>query len=345
MTVQSSSLPRPAALRRRGAAVLACGAAAVTFSPGFIASPSDTAQLTQRQSTSEPRSLANHGLERASATSSIAANTAIPPTALNHKSSSIGGMMVGGFAAAVGLVGGRLARRARGGADDDVPKERKEVPLEIRGFSLAQAVLAIGALLIIISFGDYFIYGAGGGGGVGGLTFIYAPLAIILGAALQYAELKPIEVDVEKDAIGLFDEKATKTLQQIKQDVTRHRYGDDAHLDTTLKTLGFRAASGKYPMMTKIIEAKAANGELEFQMLFQSKEIPFTTWSDPMKIIACDRFFGPGIWTEITKYDKEKRIACLKLTTGARPSDKPAPDLDQLQLGAAAEEGVKQAPP
>jgi Protein of unknown function (DUF2854) len=32
--------------------------------------------------------------------------------------------------------------------------------------------------------------------------------------------------------------KSTENLQKIKQDVTRHRYGDDAHLDTTLDALG-----------------------------------------------------------------------------------------------------------
>ena len=36
--------------------------------------------------------------------------------------------------------------------------------------------------------------------------------------------------------------------------------------------------------------------------------------------MACDRFFGPGIWTEIKKYDAGKRIAELKLTTGNKPS-------------------------
>ena len=33
-------------------------------------------------------------------------------------------------------------------------------------------------------------------------------------------------------------------------------------------------------------------------MVSRSRELPFTIWSDPSKIVACDRFFGPGIWTE-----------------------------------------------
>ncbi|CAE7841729.1 unnamed protein product [Symbiodinium microadriaticum] len=61
----------------------------------------------------------------------------------------------------------------------------------------------------------------------------------------------------------------------VKSDVTRHRYGDDAHLDSSLKALGLVGSGGRYPKMLKIIESKA-----------------------PRTITACDRFFGPGIWTE-----------------------------------------------
>lgn len=193
------------------------------------------------------------------------------------------------------------------------------VPFELRGFSLAKAVLAAGVLLTVVSFGDYFVYGAGGGAGIGGLTFIYAVPVFLLGAALQYAELLPVEVETKPGAEGLFDQKATKVLKGIIKDVTRHRYGDDAHLDSSLKALGLVASNGKYPQMRKIIVDKSADGELEFTMVFESKDVPFTTWGDPMKTRACDRFFSPGVWSEIYKYDAEKKMAALKLTTGTRP--------------------------
>mmetsp|Transcript_66279 Transcript_66279/g.190508 ORF Transcript_66279/g.190508 Transcript_66279/m.190508 type:complete len:82 (-) Transcript_66279:70-315(-) len=71
--------------------------------------------------------------------------------------------------------------------------------------------------------------------------------------------------------------------------------------------------------MKQIIESVSPDGELEFTMLFESKEVPFTQWSDPQKLIACDRFFGPGCWTKIWKYSSDKRMAALRLTTGAKP--------------------------
>jgi len=219
----------------------------------------------------------------------------------------------------------RRARAARGArtalrAVNPEAEDFDEPPVELRGFSLAQACLVAGAALIVISFGDYFVFGTGGGGGIGGLTFIYAVPVLLLGAALLYAELLPVEVETDPDAVGLFDTKATKTMQKVKADVTRHRYGDDAHLDSSLKALGLVGPGGRYPKLLKIIESKAPNGEFAFRMLFESKDLPFTIWNDPMKIVACDRFFGPGIWTQISKYDASKRIAELKLTTGNKPS-------------------------
>lgn len=245
---------------------------------------------------------------------------------------SFSGLFAGGLVAGIvtrqALRSRSRSRRSRGGrggrtalrAVNPDAEDFDEPPIELRGFSLAQAFLVAGALLIVISFGDYFVFGTGGGGGIGGLTFIYAVPVMLLGAALLYAELLPVEVETDPDAVGLFDTKATSTMQKVKADVTRHRYGDDAHLDSSLKALGLVGAGGRYPKLLKIIESKAPNGEFAFRLLFESKDLPFTIWSDPMKIVACDRFFGPGIWTEITKYDAGKRIAELKLTTGNKPS-------------------------
>jgi len=188
----------------------------------------------------------------------------------------------------------------------------------LRGFSLATTFLLGGVALIVFSFADYFIFGTGGGSGIGGLTFIYAVPVLLLGAALSYAELAPVAVETKPDAKGLFDQKATPTLQKIVSDVTRHRYGDDAHLDSSLKALGLTGA-GRFPQLKKCIVSKADDGELEFTMLFESKDVPFTTWSDPLKKVACDRFFGPGVWSDIYKFSSQKKIAALKLTTGARP--------------------------
>ncbi|CAN0476666.1 unnamed protein product, partial [Discosporangium mesarthrocarpum] len=67
--------------------------------------------------------------------------------------------------------------------------------------------------------------------------------------SLQYAELAPAPLQTTPEAEALFSEKATETLRKIKQDVTRHRYGDEAHLDSTIKFLGLVMPQSDYPQL------------------------------------------------------------------------------------------------
>ncbi|CAN0384308.1 unnamed protein product, partial [Ectocarpus sp. 13 AM-2016] len=71
-------------------------------------------------------------------------------------------------------------------------------------------------------------------------------------------------------AEALFEEKATETIRSIKSDVTRHRYGDEAHLDTTVKFLGLVMPQSDYPQLQYISQTIEPNGELGFTMVFQS---------------------------------------------------------------------------
>ncbi|CAK0797094.1 unnamed protein product, partial [Prorocentrum cordatum] len=129
---------------------------------------------------------------------------------------------------------------------------------------------------------------------------------LLLGLALFYAELQPVEVEFRNGATEEFwNEKQTPTMLKVFNDTTRHRYGDDAHLDSSLKALGLTVSKGRYPQMKSIIISKTEDEELEFTMTFVSKDVPFTTWSDPAKLISFDRFFGPGIWSSVYKVSGE----------------------------------------
>ena len=63
--------------------------------------------------------------------------------------------------------------------------------------------------------------------------------------------------------------QATEIITKIKQDVTRHRYGDEAHLDTTVKRLGLVVPGKAYPQLRELRESRSPDGELEFSMVFQ----------------------------------------------------------------------------
>lgn len=299
-------------MERRGGAALtmaACGAA--------VAGLQATSAFVAGSSLAPSRSMA--ALPRAA--SARAPGGAQAPLA--PESAVLVGLGLGALGA---RAAGRRATQRRatniGGAGDI----EDAVPFELRGFSLSTVVLGAGVLLLVLTGLDYGLSIGGGGSGIGALLLIYSVPVFLLGLALLYAQLDPVPVEVKPGAEGVFEKKATATLLKVKSDVTRHRYGDDAHLDTSLKALGL-TGKGRYPQLRQIYEDVTPEGELEFIMHFESRDVPFTTWSSPIILKACDRFFGPGIWSEVKKVSSKKKVAELKLTTGLRPKDKQIGDV------------------
>ncbi|CAM9637142.1 unnamed protein product, partial [Sphacelaria rigidula] len=133
-----------------------------------------------------------------------------------------------------------------------------EAPFEIRGFSLANAAAIAGIGVTAASFFEYF--STGGSGGLSGIGFVYGIPIMLVGLALKYAELPPAPLQTSPEAEALFEEKATATIRAIKNDVTRHRYGDEAHLDTTVKTLGLVMPQSDYPQLQYLSQVWGGGG-------------------------------------------------------------------------------------
>merc|ERR1712113_32045 len=110
--------------------------------------------------------------------------------------------------------------------------------------------------------------------------------------------------------------KATETIKKIKQDVTRHRYGDEAHLDTTVKKLGLVVPGKGYPQLQELREEREEDGELAFTMVWQSLDTPYKMRADEKRRLKYETFFGPGVGAEVVKIDAEQRLVGIKLTTG-----------------------------
>lgn len=202
------------------------------------------------------------------------------------------------------------------GKTEDGKLLRDTVPFELRGFSLPIVVFTVGLLLTASSFVGYFLNSVNGeGGSVSSIGFVYGIPVFLIGLSLWYAELAPVEVISSPSGDNAYEKLATDTMIKIKQDVTRHRYGDDAHLDSTLDALGLKLPQKKYPKMRSIIQEETPEGELAFTMTFQSIDTPFKVWADSEKIKKYDTFFGPGIVSSVIKVDSDKRIVGLKLTT------------------------------
>ena len=194
-----------------------------------------------------------------------------------------------------------------------------EPPIKIRGFSLATAALAAGALITLSSFAAFFTSGGGGGtASVSSLGFIYGIPTLLVGAALAYAELEPVPVTYdgpEAKLEALFERKANEAMRKVREDVTRHRYGDDAHLDTTTKALGLVEPGRPYPILLEVKLGETSKGELSYAMVFNAPEAPFSLWADEKRVRKYETFFGPDIDAEVVKVDAEKRVVAIVLAT------------------------------
>lgn len=191
-----------------------------------------------------------------------------------------------------------------------------EPPFEIRGFSLGNVVLLAGVVVTVLSFAEYLTNSGDSGISLSGLGFVYGIPIFLGGAALKYAEIEPVPAFSTPAGERIFEEKATETISKIKQDVTRHRYGDEAHLDTTVKKLGLVIPGKAYPQLRELREEEV-DGELAFTMVWQSLDTPYKMWADERRIKKYETYFGPGVTAEVVKVDAEERLVGIRLTTGS----------------------------
>ncbi len=86
--------------------------------------------------------------------------------------------------------------------------------------------------------------------------FFWSPNFIGGTCPLKAAELKPIPFSqpTSPEIITLREQKATSTQNQIRKDVTRYRYGQEAHLDDSLERLGLSPTDENRPLLVAIRE-------------------------------------------------------------------------------------------
>ncbi|KAK6150949.1 hypothetical protein DH2020_015881 [Rehmannia glutinosa] len=165
--------------------------------------------------------------------------------------------------------------------------------------------LGVGVTLLSYGFGAYFNILPGSEWSALMLTYGF-PLAII-GMALKYAELKPVPCLTYSDADALREKCATPILKQVRNDVTRYRYGDEQHLDEALKRI-FQYGQGggiprrSAPILQMIREEVTEDGRYSLVLVFEAKALELSDFEQRKAKFAS--FFGPGITAEIVEGGK-----------------------------------------
>lgn len=192
-----------------------------------------------------------------------------------------------------------------------IPGESKSsVPFELRGFSLGNIFLYTGLIITVTSLYSYLV--SSGTAGVTSLGFVYGVPVTLVGCALKYAELEPVVLNSDEKAPGMRKTLATATQQQIVKDITRHRYGDEAHLQPALSALGLIARGQPCPKLIAARE-RIIGGEYVLEMDFISLNTPYSRWEE--QIPKYEQFFGPNIKAQITKVSEAERICRLTLSS------------------------------
>jgi hypothetical protein len=145
--------------------------------------------------------------------------------------------------------------------------------------------------------------------------FFYGIPLLLGGLALKAAELTPVPFSqpTTPEVLALRNKLATTTQNQIRNDVTRYRYGQEAHLDTSLSHLGLNPSDEERPILQGIREENR-DGAYALVLEFESPMFSLEAWLQKQEKIAT--FFGPGIQVEITQPTEESiDVALISVAT------------------------------
>lgn len=183
----------------------------------------------------------------------------------------------------------------------------------LRQVSLGTLGLIIGSFLTVGGFAAYFANSPT----LNLVGFFYGIPLLLGGLALKAAELKPVPFSqpTSPDILALRRQQATPTQNQIRQDVTRYRYGQEAHLDIALSRLGLAPTDEERPTIKGLRETQV-NGAYGLIMEFDSPLIPLETWQQKQE--KMESFFGPGVLAQVTQpAENEIELALIATSKSA----------------------------
>lgn len=180
----------------------------------------------------------------------------------------------------------------------------------LRQTSLGTLGLCVGGALALTGFVAY----ATGNATLNLVGFFYGVPILLGGLALKASELKPVRLSepTSPSVLKLREHNSTGTQNQIRKDVMRYRYGQEAHLDSSLESLGLSPTDEERPLLTGLRETEV-DGAYTLVLEFNSPLISFETWQEKREKI--EKFFGPGIRVDLTQAEGDRVDVALIATT------------------------------
>jgi Protein of unknown function (DUF2854) len=189
-----------------------------------------------------------------------------------------------------------------------------------RRISLGKLGLTVGGILTVVGFVAYFVENAT----LNLVGFFYGIPILLGGLALTASELKPVPCPQPSPLVlALREQQATATQNQIRQDVTRYRYGQRAHLDSSLSHLGLSPSDEERPLLTAVRETEV-EGAYALILDFESPLIDFATWQKKQDKMT--QFFGPGLRVDLKQLAEEEiELALISTPEAVSPEAASSP--------------------
>ncbi len=171
-------------------------------------------------------------------------------------------------------------------------------------FSPASLISLLGGVLAVIGLFSYF----GNAANLSVPTFFYGVPILLIGLALKNSELDPAKSKTTQLELRNLKEKGPKELANLFGDVTRWRYGQRAHLESSLQVL--KLWNEESPPELLEIELLEISGEYGVRMKFRSKAVPLEIWKSKEERLG--RFFAKNLTANISsKKDQEIELTLL----------------------------------
>ncbi len=159
-------------------------------------------------------------------------------------------------------------------------------------FSPASIVSIAGSVLAITGLISYFNDATN----LSVPTFFYGVPILLIGLAMKNSELSPTKSDISKSQLNKLKLQGPKELSDLIGDVTRYRYGQRAHLETSLQALKLWD-DNKPP---QLIEIELTENDQDFgvRMKFEFCGVPIEKWQQKKDRLG--RFFAKDLIADIT---------------------------------------------
>ncbi|MEO0374143.1 MAG: DUF2854 domain-containing protein [Cyanobacteria bacterium P01_A01_bin.17] len=182
-----------------------------------------------------------------------------------------------------------------------------------RKISLATLGLIVGGILAVLGLGGFIVRNPT----LNLAGFFYGFPLFLGGLALKITELKPVPFTqpTSETVLALREQQATDIQNQVRQDVTRYRYGIDGHLDEQLGRIGLRPSNEECPSLVGLQE-KTTDDAYTLVLEFASEDVSLEAWQAKQEKITT--FFGPGI-EAVLQQPQENRIDLALISKPASP--------------------------